>query len=169
MGTGQEKVTPDLLALDVSGPEDLEEMRLIFNASLDDMATKPLHPVTERGQLTWWMNPTRKRAWIVYEVGSDEAVGFIVLTERYGFETPMFAIAPKYRGKGYARWFIQEYIALARGALAGEQLRSNEIICRLNKEAGWEVLYSSDASGVDYLYHPGKSRQMVMAYHGVSQ
>jgi len=158
------------MSFEVSDPKDLEAMRVIFNASLADMATKgEMKPVSPEDQMRWWMEPyPSKRAWMVEELGNDDPVGFIVLTDRVGFETPMFAIAPTYRGKGYARWFVQEYINLAKGALAGEQLQSNEIICRLNREAGWEIIETRRENAdrvIDYLYHPGSSRQNVIIYH----
>jgi len=125
--------------------------------------TKPLRPVESlAGQVDWWLDAyPPKRVWIIRDM-EYAFVGFVTLTDRHGFETPLFAIAPEHRGKGYARWFIEFYIMVAYGALAGEQLQSNEIICRLNKEAGWEIIGSKD--GVDFLYHPGRSREQINDY-----
>jgi len=133
--------------------EDFEYVRNLYNASLADLATKPLEPSTLEDQITWYF-----RAQPEVMIGMNHEyrpVGFFALTPRvYGdFHTPIFVIHPDHRGKGYARHFIQGYISHASTPLAGSQLKSNKVICRLNEEIGWQIVAERD--GVQYLYHPG--------------
>ena len=138
--------------------KDFEAVRRIYNESLHHM-TKPLTPNTLEEQMDWWLSTDRGDV----SVGkvADVVVGFVVVKRQYwyqcygsgGFSTPMFAIATEHQGKGYAREFIQFYLRKANGPMVGEQRTSNEVIRRLNAEAGWEIMAVKD--GVEFLFHPG--------------
>lgn len=161
---GEQVRTSRLWPREVETSEHLEEMRRLYNEALPDLATHPLEPTSYSGQVDWWLSRyPKKRAWIVTDVNSAKTVGFILLTERTGFETPLFVIAPEFRGRGLARWFVTQYIEYAKGALGGEQLVSNKGICKVNAEMGWEILAEKD--GVQYLYHVGRTRDKVLAFH----
>jgi len=132
--------------------KDFEYVRNLYNASLAELATKPLEPSSLEQQITWYLE--MKPEIMLAEDHDENIVGFFALTPRmFDFYTPIFVIHPDHRGKGYAREFIQEYISYAATPLAGSQLKSNEVICRLNAEAGWQIMAERD--GVQYLYHPG--------------
>lgn len=147
---------------DMDSFEDFEYVRQLYNTNLKALATKPLEPSSLEEQITWYLEA--KPEVLIGEDPTGEIVGFIALTPRmFDFHTPIFVIDPDHRGKGYAREFIQAYIQHAATPLAGSQLKSNEVIRRLNNEAGWEIVGERD--GVEYLYHPGNPHMAQTSAH----
>lgn len=143
--------------------EQVLVLRRIYNENREALATVPLPERTEEEQRDWWclLDHSRVRLWLHFE--GEEVIGFSMLTDRGGFETPMFAIAKEHQRKGYARAFIEHYLQKATSPLAGSQLVSNERICRLNAMYGWQVMW--ERGGVQYLYNDRKLRALVCAYH----
>lgn len=135
--------------------EDFEYIRNLYNTSRGDLEMEsPLPEQSVAGQFDWW----RKSGVMLYVARvRDERVGFVALTPRWSlnarFHTPILAVDPAHRGKGYGRQFIEAYIRLAGGPLAGAQRTDNPVICRLNAQMGWQIVGERD--GVQYLFHPG--------------
>ena len=132
----------------------VEIMREIYNSCLDGLSTKEkLKPKTFEEQEIWWNNLDhfRTTCWLAYSKDPYQIVGFVMLTNRDYFFTPVFGILPEQQGKGYAREFIRFYIGLSLDKpLAGSQLQSNKAICKLNYEAGWQIIACKN--GVDLLF-----------------
>jgi GNAT superfamily N-acetyltransferase len=138
-----------------SDPLLIETMRQIYVSALADF-TKPLLPPTPAEQQAWWANLDHSKVKAFLWRLDDrpwEVVGFSMVRDHGPVASPIFALDPPYRGKGYAHQIIVHYIAVAGKPLRGEQLVANEAIRALNAQHGWTVL-SSDGR-VEKLYHPG--------------
>jgi len=139
--------------------EHVEAMRLIYNDNLDMLSTKPIPRREYQEQQDWWNANSHLLKAFLYERMDNPGrfIAFLVLRNRDGFFTPIFAIDKSAWGNGFGREIIDDYISLAEGPLAGSQLKSNHSICHLNQKVGWIVLGSrkEDAGEVELLFHPG--------------
>lgn len=137
----------------------VEVMRLIYNDNLDSLATKPLPYRTYEEQQQWWEANKHSLRAFLYETTAKPGlfIGFLVLRNRGGFETPTIALRKEDWGQGYGKEMVFDYLEKANGPLAGSQLRSNFAICHLNKKAGWRILGEREESNgmVELLFHPG--------------
>lgn len=72
----------------------VEIMRIIYNENLDSLATKPLPYRTYDEQQKWWQESNHDLRAFLYEVVNEPStyVGFMVLRNRGGFETPTIAL-----------------------------------------------------------------------------
>ena len=146
----------------------VEIMRQIYNNNLDALSTKEkLKYKTSAEQINWWNNldHTKVMSWLYYDE-NDKPIGFLLLTDRGRFNTPMFALFKEEWGKGYGARIIQDYILQSTKPLAGSQLQSNKAICHLNKKFGWMII--SSENGVDYLFRPEYyTYNDICVYHGI--
>ncbi len=162
----------------ISEPWEVERMRQIFNATIDDLATVKLEPKSEGDQQRWWqaMDQSRVVAFLYAPVAAPwRFVAFSMLQWKpNGVVTPLFAVDPEWHGFGYGREIIDHYLHVANGPLAGSALKSNEAIMHLNKQAGWQVV--SEDERVVKLYHPGVNPgsrdeeilKEILRYHGAN-
>lgn len=158
----------------VTTPHQIEAMRLILNECLEFM-TKPMAPVTLEQQIDWWKTlPLRVLRFKAFTYESDRDFGIVAFSllqwKKNGTITPLFGITKSARGHGIAREIIQHYLSEADGPLHGEQLVSHAAICKLNAEAGWEIV--AQVGDVQHLYHPNQKRtlpdyQGMLEYWGV--
>lgn len=143
----------------IKDPNQVEAMRLIYNDNLDMLATRPLPRREYQEQQDWWSENKSQLQAYLFEIGENpgKPMAFLVLRNRGGFYTPIIAIEKSHWGKGFGREIIKEYINLAKGPLAGSQLRSNKSICHLNQQSGWIVIgeRQEQNSMVELLFHPG--------------
>ena len=142
-----------------SHPALIEELRLIYNENIGDLATHPLQWLAPEVQQEWWKNLDHPNV-VVHLYSPVETpwviVAFSKVTFRLGgYATPQFAIAKGYWGRGWGSEIIAHYLQVANRPLYGEQLVANAAICHLNKRFGWRIIETE--AGVDYLYHPGVS------------
>jgi hypothetical protein len=151
-----------LVAIPVTTPEQVDQMRLIYNECRPFLATKPLPERTYEEQQEWWASlpktTSRVKAFLYESVDKPgETVAFSMLQWKLtGRTTPIFGIYSKARGLGFAREIIQHYLDEAEGPLYGEMLASHEAIVKMNWEVGWQKIEERD--GVIYLYHPNPQR-----------
>lgn len=139
-------------------PLIVEEMRRIYNASLDEVATKPLTPKSPQEQHDWWVSLDHDNVEVsLYRpFGMPWAVAaFSIVRDRGDHCTPFFCTNPEYRGMGIGRQIISHYLSIAKKPLHGEQLVSNGAIRHLNKQFGWQVVGTRDNGRVECLQHPG--------------
>jgi GNAT superfamily N-acetyltransferase len=145
-------------------PTLLDRVRVLFNDAIPFLETKPLHPLKRDEQLEWWrgLNHNETRLWVyTLREGTDPTiVGFLKLTDRGSYVTPLFVLDKKYWGRGLGEEIIQHYLQQASPKpLAGSQLVSNPAICYMNKKAGW--LIERTENGVQHLWHPnGTERRL---------
>lgn len=134
----------------------IDTVRRIYNATIADLATKPLKPNTWDHQYIWWRNIDFDKT-VIHAYCPEPWPGVIVafskVTYRGDHCTPLFAIDPEWHGRGFGEEIIQHYLSVARPKpLRGSQLVSNGAICHLNEKAGWQI--ESTVDGVQHLYHP---------------
>lgn len=139
-------------------PTLLDRVRVLYNDAIPFLETKPLHPLKRDEQLEWWrgLNHNETRLWVyTLREGTDPTiVGFLKLTDRGSYVTPLFVLDKKYWGRGLGEEIIQHYLQQAKPKpLRGSQLVSNGAICHMNKKAGWMIDHTTEA-GVQHLYHP---------------
>jgi len=136
-------------------------MREIYNENLDYLATKPLPYREYEDQQKWWdTNKHCLKAFLYEPINRPEVtVGFLVLRNRDGFQTPIIALRQEEWGSGYGMQLVYDYINKADGPMAGSQLQSNKAICHINKKVGWQVIEERLEGGdvVELLFHPGKN------------
>lgn len=151
----------NLRSIAVQTVQQVEEMRLIYNENLDYLATKPLPYREYEDQQNWWNTNKESLKAFLYEPIDrlGVTIGFLVLRQRSGFQTPIIALKREEWGSGYGMQLVYDYIDKADGPLAGSQLKSNKAICHINKKVGWKVLEEREtAEGViELVYHPGKA------------
>jgi len=151
-----------LNSLPIVTPQHVDIMRQIYNDNLESLATRPLPFRTYEEQQQWWEASKHYLNGFLYEplTEPETVVGFLVLRDRGGFQTPMIAIKKNGWGKGYGKEMVSDYIEKAYGPLAGTQLKSNSAICHLNHKAGWMVLGEREETNgtVELLFHPGRDR-----------
>lgn len=146
-----------------SHPALIERMRVLFNANIDSLATKPLSLQTSRSQYDWWRSLDHTK--VTFHIYSPkewpwEIVAFSMVTDRGDYCSPMFAISNLWWGRGYGEQIIQHYLLVAdEKPLQGEQLASNGAICHLNEKLGWLVV--REENGVQYLRHPNNRQQEI--------
>lgn len=148
-----------LKAIPIIDSWQVEVMRHIYNDNLDSLATKPLPYRNYEEQQQWWTSNKHQIKGFLYEPIEipDTFIGFLILRDRGGFQTPTIAIRKEYWGNGYGKELVFDYLEKADGPLAGSQLKSNSAICHLNSKAGWQIIGEKvEVNGpVDLLYHPG--------------
>ena len=149
-----------LISKQIDTEEQVEEMRLIYNDNLEDLATIKLNYNTYDEQQLWWKNNENAINAYLYYLKDDPDKGpiaFLALTDRGDFKTPIFAIKKKYWGKGFGKEIIQDYLIKANCPLAGSQLQDNKAICYMNRKFKWEIIGESCSDGkiIDLLFHPG--------------
>lgn len=156
------KIIKQLRTLKVDTLKKVEVMRQIYNENLDMLGTIVLPYRSSKEQALWWKkNKAHIRAYLFETLAEPyDDVGFITLTDRGEFVTPILAVGTKYWGKGYGREMIQAYLKLSHKPLAGSQLVKNEAIRHMNKKNGWIVVgYASSPNGdIELVYHPGVSK-----------
>jgi anaerobic selenocysteine-containing dehydrogenase len=152
----------------VSEPWQVEIMREIYNDNLTTLSTKPLPYREYDEQQEWWQqNKDTVDAYLYRSPeDSDHYVGFMALRDRGGFHTPIMAFRKIDWGKGYGKEATYDYIAKAKGPLAGTQLKSNIAICKINVAVGWEVLTEKETSNgtIQLIYHPGIHREELRSH-----
>jgi GNAT superfamily N-acetyltransferase len=140
----------------------VEVMREIYNQNLDMLATIALPYRSTEEQVQWWKeNSQQVRAYLFEPIGKPgEYVGFIALTNRGEFVTPVIAVDNKYWGKGYGSEMQRAYIRLAHKPLAVSQLVSNAAIRHISSKYGSVIVgYADSPNGaIELLYHPGQSK-----------
>ena len=150
-----------LITVRVTNSSQVELMRQIYNENLDMLATITLPHRSAEEQLVWWKkNKKHLRAYLFkLDDNPNEVVGFISLTDRGSFITPILAIRKCFWGKGYGTEIIDEYLRLAKKPLAGSQLVSNSRIRYMNKKAGWQVVGTASCNNgeIELLYHPNNN------------
>lgn len=153
----------NLLRMPVVEPWQVEIMRQLYNDAIPELATMsrlPYRSATE--QQSWWANRAPgTKAFLYLPIETPWAfVAFSLLTPRGKLYSPVFAIRPEWRGRGFAREIIQHYLDMADGPLVGSQRIDNARIRELNRDEGWEVIQTvSGFDGsfmVEQLYHPGR-------------
>ena len=142
--------------------KEIEIIRIIYNDNLDMLGTAPLPYRSIEEQKRWWVDNSKSIRAYLYELISKpgEYVGFITLTDRGEFVTPILAVDKKYQGKGFGSEMVRAYFKLAGKPLAGAQLVCNDRIRHMNKKVGWIVVGSAKSINgeIELLYHPGESR-----------
>ncbi|MCK9310310.1 MAG: GNAT family N-acetyltransferase [Candidatus Cloacimonetes bacterium] len=155
------KVDKKLRTVKVDTLKKVEVMREIYNQNLDMLGTVALPYRSVEEQVQWWKeNKQYLRAYLFEPLQQPgEYVGFITLTDRGSFATPILAVNKKAWGKGYGSEMIKAYLKLAHKPLAGSQLVSNDAIRHMNKKNGWIVVgYANSPNGaLELVYHPGVS------------
>ncbi len=141
----------------------VDSMRQIYNDNLDMLATVSLPYRNPDEQVVWWKESKHHmRAYLFENVDKPSTyIGFITLTDRGEFMTPILAVSKEYWGRGYGSQMIKAYIRLAHKPLAGSQLISNEAIRHMNAKHGWQIVGKADSPGgeIELVYHPGVSRK----------
>lgn len=141
--------------------QKIEVVRHIYNDNLDMLGTIPLPYRSSEEQRTWWKeNRDSVRAYLFERIDSPGCyVGFITLTDRGSFVTPILAVDKRYWGCGYGSEMVRAYLKLARKPLAGSQLVSNDAIRYINKKVGWLVVGRAETQSgdIELVYHPGVS------------
>lgn len=143
--------------------QKVEIIRHIYNDNLDMLGTVPLPYRSAEDQREWWKeNRDAVRAYLFEKTDSPECyVGFITLSDRGSFVTPILAVDKKYWGCGYGSEMVSAYLRLAHKPLAGSQLVSNDAIRYINKKVGWIVVGKAEtpSGDIELVYHPGISRK----------
>ncbi len=140
----------------------VEVMREIYNQNLEMLGTVALPYRTKDEQAAWWKESRHlMRAYLFEPLEKPgEFVGFITLTDRGEFVTPILAVNTKSWGKGYGSEMIRAYIKLAGKPLAGSQLVSNDAIRHMNSKNGWIIVGDAESpnGAIELVYHPGMSK-----------
>lgn len=150
-----------LRVIRVNNYQHVEVMRLIYNDNLDMLGTIPLPHRSPEEQRVWWReNKSGVRAYLFETFDSpNRYIGFITLTDRGSFITPILAVDKRFWGCGYGSEMVRAYLRLARKPLAGSQLVSNDTIRYINKKVGWVVVGKARTArgDIELVYHPGVS------------
>ncbi len=152
-----------LTSIRVRNLKHVDALRQIYNDNLDMLATVSLPYRSPQEQISWWNESKHHMRAYLFEATAypDKYIGFITLTDRGEFMTPILAVARDYWAKGYGSQMIKAYIHLARKPLAGSQLVSNAAIRHMNAKHGWIIVGKADSPGgeIELVYHPGTSRK----------
>lgn len=151
-------------SVDSTTDADLTAMMEIMNECRQFM-TKPIPEITPEMQGQWWNElpdkVVRYKAFVyaMHETPNDRIAFSLLQWHKDGRTTPLFGIRERARGHNIARKIIQHYLKEAEGPLYGEQLTMHEAICKMNAEAGWEIIGTRDSGQVQILYHPNEKQQ----------
>lgn len=126
------KLTPIL----VDNFDRAEILRQMRNGCVEGL-TGHREVITEDQQRTWFnmlVPPTK--AWLFVD-DAGHYVAFAMFRKHLDGYTMTCGVSATFRGRGYARELTQFCVIAAQGPLIGEALSSNEIILRLDYDAGW--------------------------------